>query len=62
MWPFKRKKKKQQQLQSGLVAKKEGVVEKVMYDYLVVSGVKYSTKKPLVRLGQSVKKGQPVGK
>jgi murein DD-endopeptidase MepM/ murein hydrolase activator NlpD len=54
VWPFKKKR--------VVKAKAGGVVEQVMYDFIVVGGVRYETKKPLVHLGQRVKKGQPVGK
>jgi biotin carboxyl carrier protein len=57
MWPFKRKK-----IENFMRAKNDGVVEQVMYDYIIVSGARYDTKKPLVQIGARVKKGQPVGK
>ena len=64
MWPFKRKPKALPEPSSNppILAKKDGVVESVMYDHIVVGGVRYDTKKPLVHMGQQVKKGQPVGK
>lgn len=63
MWPFKRKKKAlPAPVENLVVAKAPGVVEQVMYDYIVVSGSRYDTKKPLVQIGAQVKKGQAVGK
>ena len=63
MWPFKKKEKKKELASNPLfLAKRAGCVEKVMFDYIIVAEVRYETKKPLVRLGQQVRKGQPVGK
>jgi murein DD-endopeptidase MepM/ murein hydrolase activator NlpD len=64
MWPFKRKKKAlpAAPAENLVLAKSDGVVEQIMYDYIVVGGTRYDTKKPLVQIGKQVKKGQPVGK
>ena len=63
MWPFKKKKPKAaQEQQSYVTARCDGVVELIMYDYLVVAGEKHYCKAPLVELGRTVKKGQIVGK
>lgn len=64
MWPFKRKKKAPElpARDPYVYAKAPGVVEEIMYDYVVVGGKRYDCKAPMVILGQRVKKGQPVGK
>ena len=57
MWPFKRKRKNRY-----VRAKAAGVVDKVMYDHVIISGRKYSCRVMLVEVGQIVTKKQPVGK
>ena len=62
MWnPFKRK-KALEAAPEYILAKKDGLVTAIMYDYVEVEFERYYTKKPLVQLGRMVKKGQPVGK
>jgi len=64
MWPFKKKAKQPEELpaRTYVLAKCDGVVEQVMYDYIVIAGKRHDCKAPLVELRQTVKKGQPVGK
>ena len=65
MWPFKKKAKPDQlsaAQQRYINATCDGVVDKVMYDYITIAGKQHFCKAPLVELGQTVKKGQIVGK
>ena len=62
MWPFKKKQPKELPARKYVLAKCDGVVEQVMYDYIIIDGKRHDCKAPLVELGGTVKKGQRIGK
>tara|TARA_R110002020_G_scaffold207256_3_gene412691 strand:+ start:30052 stop:30252 length:201 start_codon:yes stop_codon:yes gene_type:complete len=65
MWPFRKKKPKQLPAPSQnkyVLAKLAGMVDHVQTGLVIVEGKEHKCKATLVRPGQEVRKGQPVGK